>query len=313
MCESDVTLEIATETSPALPPARGPQGGLALAMSAMFLMTALSAHGQADEEGRSRNQPIPPFRIIGNIYYIGASDVTSFLITTPKGHILLDGGYKETAPQIEANVATLGFHLEDVKILLNSHAHLDHAGGLAELKQKTAAKLMMMENDAELLARGGKDDFYFGDRLAFPAASANRVLHDGNKVELGGVTMTAHLTPGHTKGCTSWTTQVTENDRQYDVVFIGSTSVPGYTLLGNPKYPAMKDDYGKTFALLKSLPCDVFLAAHGSFFSLREKSARRAEAGGANPFIDPEGYRTFLEKSEHAFREQLEREEKAAQ
>jgi metallo-beta-lactamase class B len=277
----------------------------------MFFLAALSAHGQADEEGRARNQPIPPFRIIGNIYYVGASDVTSFLITTPKGHILLDGGYKETAPQIEANVARLGFHLEEVKILLNSHAHPDHAGGLAELKQKTAAKLMVMENDADLLARGGKGDFYFGDRLIFPAVSANRVLHDGDKVELGGVTMTAHLTPGHTKGCTSWTTQVTENDRHYNVVFLGSISVPGYKLLGNAKYPTMKDDYAKTFALLKKLPCDVFLGSHGYFFSLREKSARRAEAGGANPFIDPEGYRTFLEESERAFREQLAREEKA--
>ena len=143
--------------------------GPALAMAAMFLMTAASAHGQADEEARMRNQPMTPFRIIGNIYYVGASDVTSFLITTPKGHILLDGGYKETVRQIEANVVTLGFHMEDVKILLNSHAHLDHAGGLAELKQKTGAKLMVMENDAELLARGGKDDFYFGDRLTFPA------------------------------------------------------------------------------------------------------------------------------------------------
>ena len=273
-------------------------------------MTALSAHGQADKEGRSRNQPVPPFRIIGNIYYVGASDVTSFLITTPEGHILLDGGYKETAPQIEANVATLGFHLEDVKILLNSHAHLDHAGGLAELKQKTAARLMVMENDAELIARGGKDDFYFDDRLTFPTVGADRVLHDGDHVELGGVTMIAHLTPGHTKGCTSWTMQVTENDRRYDVVFVGSTSVPGYKLLGNPKYPAMKDDYATSFALLKSLPCDVFLGSHGSFFSLGAKSARRAEAGGANPFIDPEGYRIFLEKSERDFREQLEREEK---
>ena len=125
------------------------------------------------------------------------------------------------------------------------------------------------------------------------------------------MTLTAHLTPGHTKGCTSWTMQVAENGRHYDVVFVGSTSVPGYTLLGNPKYPAMKDDYAKTFALLKSLPCDVFLASHGSFFSLREKSAHRAEVGSANPFIDPAGYRTFLEESERAFREQLEREEKA--
>ncbi|MDQ6913654.1 MAG: subclass B3 metallo-beta-lactamase [Verrucomicrobiota bacterium] len=276
---------------------------------ALFLLALRSAFGQATEENRAWNQPVPPFKIIGNIYYVGAREVCSYLITTPAGHIVLDGGFVETAPQIEANIAQLGFRLADVKILISSHAHLDHAGGLAELKEKTGAKFMAMKEDADLLARGGKDDFAFRDRLLFPPVTADRELRDGDKVDLGDVTLIARLTPGHTKGCTSWTTQVEENGRKYDVVFVGSTSVPGYTLLGNPKYPNMKDDYEKTFALMKKLPCDVFLASHGSFFSLVEKSKLLAQRPSQNPFIDPNGYRKFIEQTDRAFHEQLQREE----
>lgn len=276
---------------------------------ALFLLALRSAFGQATEENRAWNQPVPPFKIIGNIYYVGAREVCSYLITTPAGHIVLDGGFVETAPQIEGNITQLGFRLADVKILISSHAHLDHAGGLAELKEKTGAKFMAMKEDADLIARGGKDDFAFGDRLLFPPITADRELRDGDKVDLGGVTLIARLTPGHTKGCTSWTTQVEENGRKYDVVFVGSTSVPGYTLLGNPKYPNMKDDYEKTFALMKKLPCDVFLASHGSFFSLVEKSKLLAQQPSQNPFIDPNGYRKFIEQTDRAFHEQLQREE----
>jgi metallo-beta-lactamase class B len=276
---------------------------------ALFLVTLRSALGQATEETRTWNQPVTPFKIIGNIYYVGANEITSFLITTPAGHILLDGGFVETAPQIEANVAQLGFRLADVKILLSSHAHYDHAGGLAELKEKTGAKFLAMKEDADALARGGKNDFAFGDKLLFPPITADRELHDGDKVELGGVTLVAHLTPGHTKGCTSWTTQVEHNGHKYDVVFVGSPSVPGYTLLGNPNYPDMKDDYERTFAVMKKLPCDVFLASHGSFFSLGKKIELLAEHPTQNPFIDPTGYCQFIEEKERAFREQLQREQ----
>jgi len=160
---------------------------------------------QADPTSRSWNQPVEPYRIAGNIYYVGASDITSFLITTPEGHILLDGGFVETAPIIEANVRKLGFKLEDVKILLSSHAHFDHAGGLAELKRATGAKFAAMDKEAPLLARGGKWDFLFGDKYPFPPIQADRILHDGDTVLLGGTTLTAHLTPGHTKGNTTWT------------------------------------------------------------------------------------------------------------
>jgi metallo-beta-lactamase class B len=174
----------------------------------LLLLCPLTTDAQADETSRSWNQPVNPYRVIGNIYYVGAAEVTSFLIVTPAGHILLDSGFAETVPQIKQNIAQLGFRLQDVKILLNSHAHFDHAGGLAELKKLTGAKLMASEADAALLAKGGKGDFHFGDRLSYAPVITDRMLQDGDRVELGGVTMTAHLTPGHTKGCTTWTMKV---------------------------------------------------------------------------------------------------------
>lgn len=265
-------------------------------------------YGQADEVSRSWNQPVKPYRVIGNIYYVGASEVTSFLIVTPKGHILLDSGFFETVPQIKQNVVQLGFRLDDIKILINSHAHYDHAGGLALLKDLTGARLMASQADAELLAHGGKGDFHFGDRLSYPPVKADRILSDGDMIELGGVTMTAHLTPGHTKGCTTWTMKVKEGLQQYDVVFVGSTTVPGYKLVDNPQYPTIAADYDLTFRVLKSLPCDVFLASHGSFYSMLEKEKLLAQGKKGNPFIDGPGYQSFIRQTEKAFREQLRRQ-----
>jgi metallo-beta-lactamase class B len=268
-------------------------------------------YGQADQVSRSWNQPVKPFRVIGNIYYVGASEVTSFLIVTPGGHILLDGGFFETVPQIKQNVAQLGFRVADIKILINSHAHYDHAGGLALLKELTGAKLIASQADAELLAHGGKGDFHFGDRLSYPPVTTDRILRNGDIVELGGVMMTAHLTPGHTKGCTTWTMKVKEGLKQYDVVFIGSTTVPGYKLIDNIEYPTIAADYERTFRVLRNLPCDVFLASHGSFFSLLQKSKLLAQGKNRNPFIDARGYRRFIVQTERAFRVELRRQERA--
>ena len=276
----------------------------------IFLCPAL-AKAQADETSRSWNRPVKPFRVIGNIYYVGASDVTSFLITTPEGHILLDSGFAETVPMIRDNVKQLGFRLEDIKVLINSHAHIDHAGGLALLKEMTGAKLMMSEADAELIANGGRGDFQWGDRFAYSPAKADHLLRDKDEVKLGGVTMTARLTPGHTKGNTTWTTKVEEGGKQLDVVFVGSATAPGYKLVGNPKYPDIVADYDYTFRLLKSLRCDVFLAPHGSFFSMQDKIGRLAKGAKTNPFIDPEGYRDYLRWTENAYKQQLQKEQQA--
>lgn len=270
-----------------------------------FLLVLNPCSAQPDEASRAMNGPVKPYRVIANIYYVGASDVSSFLITTANGHILLDGGFLETVPQIKQNLAQLGFRLEDIKILLNSHAHYDHAGGLAELKRLTGATLMTSEGDIPLLAAGGKNDPNFGDRFSFEPVKPDRVLRDGDKVELGGVTMVARLTPGHTKGCTSWTMKIKEDGKEYDVVFVGSTSAPGYKLVNNPGYPGIVADYEKTFRLLKSLPCDVFLAAHGQFYNMLEKAKLLEQGPKTNPFIDPEGYRRYLDQSEKSFRKLL--------
>ena len=277
---------------------------------APFFIQCQKASGQADEASRSWNQPVKPFRIIGNIYYVGASDITSFLITTPEGHILLDSGFAETVPQIKQNIAALGFRLEDVKILINSHAHYDHAAGLAELKELTKAKLLASEADAALLADGGKGDPNFGDRFFYAPVKADRILRDGEQVKLGGAILTAHLTPGHTKGCTTWTMKVSDNGKNYNVVFVGSVSAPGYKLIDNVKYPNIVADYKQTFRRMKKLPSDVFLGSHGRFFELQKKIELLAQNPNQNPFIDPNGYKDYLKRSEKEFQAQLKEQQK---
>jgi metallo-beta-lactamase class B len=280
----------------------------ALLSIALLLVSFSTAISQDADERRAWNQPVKPFRIVGNIYYVGVAGVTSFLITTPAGHILLDSGLPETVPRIQESIKQLGFKLEDVKILLNSHAHFDHAGGLAELKKLTNARLMIAEGDAEIISNGGRGDLQWGDRLTFEAAKVDRVLHDKDKVELGGVTMIARITPGHTKGNTTWTMKVREGERDLDVVFAGSTTAPGYKLVRNPLYPNITEDYERTFALLRSLKCDVFLAPHGQFFALDEKRQRLEKGEKPNPFIDPQGYKNFIGWTEKAYQRQLKEE-----
>ncbi len=266
---------------------------------------------QIENGFRSMNRPVAPFRVIGNIYYVGARDVSSFLITTPEGHILIDSGFKETVPLIREGVRKIGFQFEDIKILLNSHAHIDHAGGHALLKKWTGARIVMSAADADLLAQGGKGDFLpVGDEVvSYEPAKADRIIRDGDQVTLGGVTLTAHLTPGHTKGCTTWTMTVAEGGKRYDVVIFGGTTIlPGVRLVGNPKYPGIAEDFAMTFRVLKSLPCDVFLAPHGSMFGLGEKARRLAAEATPNPFIDPAGYRAFIAQAEQVFLQRLKQQ-----
>jgi metallo-beta-lactamase class B len=255
---------------------------------------------------------VPPFQIIGNLYYVGATEIGSFLITTRQGHILLDGGLVETAPQIERNIAQLGFKLEDVKILLNSHAHFDHAGGLAELKRKTGAKMIASARDAELLRAGGHGDFRFGDTLPFPPVQVDQIIGDGESIELGGQKLIALLTPGHTKGNTTWTTTISDGSRSYNVVFVGSPTTLDYQLVRKESYPGIASDFEKTFAVLKKLPCDIFLSDHGSFFSFEQKRERLARGEKPNPFIDPDGYKRFVIQYEKEFHDKVEAQKKAA-
>jgi len=245
------------------------------------------------------NQPVEPFRIAGNLYYVGASDVTSFLITTPSGHIVIDGGYEEMAPAILANIARLGFHPEDVRILLNSHAHFDHAGGLVALKRATGAQFIASRGDAPLLRRGGHDDPQFRDRFHFPPIAPDRIVDDGDTITLGGMTLTARVTPGHTPGCTTWVTTIRDGGHSYSVVFIGSPSVPSeYNLTTNRRYPTAVADYRRTFEILRSLHPDIFLGSHAGFFGLSEKMK-------SHNFIDPAGYAAFVDTMERAFEKHL--------
>jgi metallo-beta-lactamase class B len=284
----------------------------AILIISVLLLGATCAFAQInDDEARKWNQPVKPFKIIGNIHYVGAHEVSSYLITSPQGHILLDSGFEETVPQIKENVAALGFRMEDVKVIITSHAHSDHVGGIALLKQLTGAKLMVSEADAEALARGGKNDPNFGDRFSFDPITVDRKLQDGEMVQVGDTTMTARLTPGHTRGCTTWTMTVREGSKFYDVVFIGSTTVPGYKLIGNTGYPNIVGDYESTFRLLKLMSCDVFLAPHGSFFALHEKRKRLDEGAPQNPFVNKSDFKRFVERTEKEFRAELKRQQEA--
>ena len=281
-----------------------------LTLAVLIFAYSTASFAQLSETDRSWNQPVDPFRIAGNIYYVGANEITSYLITTPKGHILLDGGFKETVPLIKANVAKLGFKIEDVKFLINSQAHYDHAAGLADLKTLTGAQMLASVEDAKLLARGGKDDPNFADRFLFDPVNADRTFADGWKLKLGGTTMTANITAGHTRGCTTWTMTVVEAGKPLNVIFVCSTTAPGYVLVNNPKYPGIVRDFEATFKKMRTFEVDIFLSAHASQFQMSEKRELQRKSASSNPFIDPTGYLRFVEQTEMAFRTRLAEQSK---
>jgi metallo-beta-lactamase class B len=256
---------------------------------------ALGAFGSSGEAQKDDgNFPVEPFRIAGNLYYVGASDLASYLLVTPSGHILLDGGLPGTASQIVGNIQRLGFKVSDVKVLVNSHAHGDHAGGLAELKRLSGAELWVSAADAPLLEAGAGP-------VAFPPVRPDHLIRDGGSVKIGGAEMVAHLTPGHTPGCTTWSTTVKEGGASYRAVFVCSTTVlPDYRLLANPTYPGIASDFEKTFQTLAAMPCDLFLAAHGSFFDLGHKKALLGRQGD-NPFVDPKGFQRYVSEGRARF------------
>jgi len=253
------------------------------------------------------NQPTTPYRIADNLYYVGASDIAVYLVTTPAGSILIDAGYKETVPIIRANIATLGLKVEDIKIILNTQAHYDHSAGLAGMKALTHAQLMVSEGDAPLIEAGGHGDYLFGDSEPFPPAKVDRRLKDGDEVKLGGTVLTAHVTPGHTKGCTTWTLDVRDKGKTYHAVVVGGTSInPGTKVSGMATYPNITRDFSYTFEALKALPCDIFLGAHRGYYGGAAKAKRLLEnPDGPNPFVDPDGYKSFVAGVEKRFRDQL--------
>jgi metallo-beta-lactamase class B len=277
----------------------------------VFAQPATALFAQTNPEWTT---PFPPHRIIGNVYYVGSKDLAAFLITTPQGHILINSSLITSVPQIRKSVEQLGFRFSDIKILLISHAHIDHCAGSAQIKQLTGAKYMVMAPDVPEVEDGGKSDFQYGKSadMLFPPAKVDRVLHDGDEVRLGNVVLTAHLTAGHTRGCTTWTLKVIDQGRTYNVVIVGSPNVnPGYKLVNNSRYPQIAQDYEQTFRTLKSLPCDVFLGAHGGYYDMQEKFAR-IRTGSPNPFIDPDGYKSYVADREQAFYTELKKQQKGA-
>lgn len=273
-----------------------------------ILIAVLSAFAlRAESNPPEWTQPFPAHKIAENLYYVGSEGLASYLITTPQGHILINSSLESSIPLIQASVEQLGFHFSDVKILLISHAHWDHCAGSARVKQLTGAKYMVMDADVPQIEAGGHGDFRYGKSPDswYPATKVDRVLHDGDEVRLGDAVLTAHLTPGHTKGCTTWTMKAKSGGRTYDVVIVGSPNVnTGYKLIDNAQYPQIATDYERTFRTLKSLPCDIFLGAHGEYYGLKEKFAR-VKTGDSNAFVDPEGYKEYVNDREKAFRAEL--------
>ena len=256
--------------------------------------------------------PFPAHHIIANIYYVGSKGQANYLITTPEGNILINSGAEKSPPLIKKSIETLGFKYADTKILLISHAHFDHDAGSAEVIKETGAKYDVMDADVPVVESGGKLDFNYGDKGAenlYPPAKVDRVLHDSDTVSLGGTVLTAHKTPGHTKGCTTWTMQVKDGGKTLLVVIVGSPNVnPGYILVDNRKYPGIVRDYEKTFRVLKALPADVFLGAHGEYYGMEAKYAKLTP-GGPNPFIDADGYKAYVANREAAYRKELAKQQ----
>ncbi len=268
-------------------------------MRRTLLLLCLTAGVMLAQANPDWHAEFPAFKIAGNLYYVGTADLAVYLIHTPRGNILINSDFKQDLPVIKKSIEQLGFKYSDTKIILISHAHGDHDEGTGVIKQETGAKLMVMDADvaAEQSTAAGR-----------PGAHVDRVLHDGDTVALGGSKLVAHLTPGHTPGCTTWTMQEKDGARTLNVVIIGSPNVnPGYILVGNKNYPQIADDYVKTFAVLKSLPCDIFLGAHGGYFGLKAKY-EKMKAGDKNAFIDPDGYKAYVAERDDTFRKEWERQ-----
>jgi metallo-beta-lactamase class B len=275
--------------------------------SATLLIAALLTPRVASAQNDAWTRPFPPFRMIGNIYWVGSYDLSSYLITTPQGHILVNTGVGDTARQISASVEQLGFKLSDVKVLTATHGHYDHVAGFAALKKMTGARLLVHEADRPLYETGGRADFRFGDTpgARFDPVAVDGTFTDGQTIALGGVTLTAHHHGGHTKGATSFTLTVRENGRDYRVIIANMGSInPGVTVNGMPGYPGIRDDYARTFLAQKDMQIDVWLASHASQFRMHEKYTPGAPYD-PNRFVDPAGFRAAVQRLEKAYLDQL--------
>jgi metallo-beta-lactamase class B len=262
------------------------------------------------QENPEWTRPFPPFRIIGNIYWVGSYDLSTYLITTPQGHILINTGVGDAAKQIKASVEQLGFNLADTKILTATHGHFDHVAGMAELKRMTGARLIVSEQEKSLLESGGQSDFRFGDTpgARFDPVKVDGTFKDSDTISLGGTVLTAHHHPGHTKGATSFTLNVQESGKTYRVLIANMGSInPGVTVSGMPNYPGIAEDYARTFKAQKDMQIDVWLASHAAQFKMHEKY-KPGDPFNPDRFVDPQGFRAAVEQLEKTYRDQLARE-----
>jgi len=270
-----------------------------LCHAALLLPALLLGQGSSDWD-----KPFPPHKVAGNLYYVGTRGLSSYLITTPQGHILINSSFERTVPTIRKAVEELGFKFSDIKILLTSHAHDDHAAGTALVKELTGAKIMVMQGDENVVENGGRD---------WKPCKVDRVLKDRDEVKLGGATLTALLTPGHTPGCTTWTMKVREQNKDLFAVIVGSPNVnPGYQLVNNTKYPTIAEDFAKSFNAWKALKADIFLGAHGDYYGLAGKYEKLKKGGVGNPFVDPDGYKAYIAEREQAYLKTLAQQKQAA-
>lgn len=277
----------------------------------LFLLASLAlASDQHPKSFKTWFEPTPPFRMAGPIYYVGTAGLGVYLIKTSEGLILLNGAMPESKSLIKDSIRKLGFKPEDIRLILLSHAHQDHAGTIADSKKLSKAPVAVMEAEFELLKSGGRLDYLFGQKpeMRFESVTADRVLKDEEKVVLGDVQLIAHWTPGHTRGCTTWETSVTEGGKKYSVVFADGTSVnPGTRFIKNPSYPGIFSAYQKTFKVLESLHPDIFLSYHAEFFDLEKKRGRMTREG-IKAWVDPEGYQQLVSSKKKEFEEKVAEE-----
>ena len=287
--------------------------GIRVGVALLTLLLAVSGWVRAETDPNWTTS-IAPFRIAEGLFYVGSKDLAAYLLVTPDGDVLINSNLESSVDQIQHSVEQLGFRFSDIKVLLISHAHWDHDAGSAEVKRRSGAKYMVMEEDVPVVESGGARDFAYGKSgNRYPPAKVDRVLHDGDTVSLGGTVLVAHRTGGHTRGCTTWTVRLLDEGRPRDVVIVGSWNVnPGFRLTDRPgrpaSYPGIAADYQKTFAVLRDLPCDIFLGAHGSYFGMLGK-LERARAGEKDVWVDPVGYREAVKERERAFEAELHRQE----
>jgi metallo-beta-lactamase class B len=285
-----------------------------LIFTLMLTVTSASAQTLRDllkDTLKNWNTPTEPFKVIDNIYYVGTNGLASYLVTSPQGHVLIDTAMPEGTPLIEANIQKLGFKLADIKYILNTHAHMDHTGGIAQIKSDSGAQLISGEKDKPLLEGGYYPGRENEEILKFPPVKVDRVVHEGDTVAVGNMTLTAHETPGHTPGCTSWTTTAKDGDANRSVIFFCSATVALNKLVTNPTYPGIIDDYKKTFAWSKNVHPDVLLAPHPEMYDMPGKRAKIAD-GAPNPFVKAGEFNAFCDGLEKQFTDSLAKETAAA-